>query len=80
MTLPFSSPYTNLPRSWSRLCNAFAYWQGDEISDASETFFDDIYQALGRVQQVLGSTDGIDFWVGETGELSLSYLLSSRPR
>ncbi|KAI9814662.1 MAG: glycoside hydrolase 3 protein [Phylliscum demangeonii] len=49
------------------LCNAFAYWQGQDINNASATFFDDIQQALGRVQSIRGSVDGVKFMVGETG-------------
>lgn len=45
-------------------CNAFAYWQGQEIKNASATFFDDIQQALGRAQSV---KKDIEFAVGETG-------------
>ena len=53
----------------SRLANAFGYWQGQEINNASATFFDDIGRALARVQSVKGSVDGIEFMVGETGKL-----------
>jgi glucan 1,3-beta-glucosidase len=28
---------------------------------------DDVDQALGHIQNVKGSTDGVEFWVGETG-------------
>ncbi|KAM9887336.1 hypothetical protein OXX79_013722, partial [Metschnikowia pulcherrima] len=46
--------------------NAFSYWQGQTMQNASYSFFDDIMQALQTIQTVKGSTD-IDFWVGETG-------------
>ncbi|QFZ29703.1 putative glucan 1,3-beta-glucosidase [Clavispora lusitaniae] len=46
--------------------NAFSYWQGQTMQNASYSFFDDIMQALQTIQGIKGSTD-IDFWVGETG-------------
>lgn len=46
--------------------NAFSYWQGQTSQNASYSFFDDIMQALQKIQTAKGSTD-IDFWVGETG-------------
>ncbi|KAK7678166.1 glycoside hydrolase 3 protein [Cerrena zonata] len=46
--------------------NAFSYWQGQTKQNASYSFFDDIMQALQKIQSAKGSTD-IDFWVGETG-------------
>lgn len=46
--------------------NAFSYWQGQTMQNASYSFFDDIMQALQTIQTVKGLTD-IDFWVGETG-------------
>lgn len=46
--------------------NAFSYWQGQTMANASYSFFDDIMQALQVIQTAKGSTD-IDFWVGETG-------------
>jgi len=49
------------------LANGFAYWQGQAIENASATYFDDIRQALGRVQSVSGSMTSIEFWTGETG-------------
>ncbi|CCD23099.1 glucan 1,3-beta-glucosidase NDAI_0B00650 [Naumovozyma dairenensis CBS 421] len=48
------------------MANAFSYWQGQVMSNASYSFFDDIMQALGTIQTAKGSTD-ISFWVGETG-------------
>jgi len=50
------------------MANAFAYWQGDNVgSGAVETYFDDIQQALGHIQDVTGSLEGFEFWNGETG-------------
>lgn len=48
------------------MANAFSYWQGQVMSNASYSFFDDIMQALQTIQSTKGSTD-ITFWVGETG-------------
>ena len=50
-----------------RLVNAFGYWQGQEISNASATYLDDLQQAFGVIQSVAGSTDKIELWNGETG-------------
>lgn len=46
--------------------NAFSYWQGQSMNNASYSFFDDIMQALQTIQTAKGSTD-LTFWVGETG-------------
>lgn len=46
--------------------NAFSYWQGQTMKNASYSFFDDIMQAMQTIQTIKGSTD-IEFWVGETG-------------
>lgn len=46
--------------------NAFSYWQGQSMNNASYSFFDDIMQALQTIQTLKGATD-IPFWVGETG-------------
>ncbi|AAS54148.2 AGL343Cp [Eremothecium gossypii ATCC 10895] len=48
------------------MANAFSYWQGQTMQNASYSFFDDIMQALQTVQTVKGSSD-ISFYVGETG-------------
>nr|POE47403.1 glucan 1,3-beta-glucosidase [Quercus suber] len=39
----------------------------DVDDGAVYTYFDDIQQALGRVQQMTGSLDQVEFWNGETG-------------
>lgn len=46
--------------------NAFSYWQGQAMNNASFSFVDDIMQAMQVIQTVKGS-DNLDFWVGETG-------------
>lgn len=48
------------------MANAFSYWQGQSMDNATYSFFDDIMQALQTIQSVKGSTD-VGFWVGETG-------------
>ena len=48
------------------LCNAFSYWQGQKMSNATGSFFDDIMQAFGRVQSQAGKK-APELWVGETG-------------
>lgn len=52
---------------FASMANAFSYWQAQEISNATEGYFDDIQQALSRVQSVSGSLTSIEFWTGETG-------------
>jgi len=49
------------------LVNAFAFWQGQAISNATATYFDDTMQALGHIQNVAGSIDSIQVMTGETG-------------
>ncbi|KAI7331308.1 putative glucan 1,3-beta-glucosidase [Hortaea werneckii] len=50
------------------MANAFSYWQGKQVGDGAEyTYFDDIQQALGHIQELSGSLDSIEFWNGETG-------------
>ncbi|KAI1641450.1 glucan 1,3-beta-glucosidase [Biscogniauxia mediterranea] len=49
------------------LCNAFSYWQGQLVSNATGSFYDDIYQAFGHIQEQAGGTDKVELWVGETG-------------
>ena len=47
--------------------NAFGYWQGQLISNATATYLDDLQQAFGHIQDVAGSTTSIELWNGETG-------------
>ncbi|GMG31065.1 unnamed protein product [Ambrosiozyma monospora] len=46
--------------------NAFSYWQGQNMQNASYSFFDDIMQALKVIETTKGTTD-LEFWIGETG-------------
>jgi glucan 1,3-beta-glucosidase len=50
------------------LVNGFSYWQGQTDANATASFFDDIMQAYGHIQQISGGVDKIELWVGETGE------------
>lgn len=58
-----------------RLINAFSYWQGQTIANATANFFDDMMQAIGTIQVAAGSTTaGPEIWVGETGtSISFSF-------
>ena len=49
------------------LANAFSYWQGQDIGNATASYFDDIQQAVGHIQEVSGSLDAIRIMNGETG-------------
>ncbi|OTB02903.1 glycoside hydrolase family 17 protein [Hypoxylon sp. CI-4A] len=49
------------------LTNAFSYWQGQTLSNATGSFYDDVFQAFGHIQETAGGTDKIELWVGETG-------------
>jgi glucan 1,3-beta-glucosidase len=49
------------------LANAFSYWQGQDIRNATATYFDDMMQAIGHIQEVSGSLDAIHVMTGETG-------------
>jgi len=46
------------------LANGFSYWQYQDISNATATYFDDMAQALAHVQDISGSVDGIHFMNG----------------
>jgi len=49
------------------LANAFSYWQGQDISNATATYFDDMQQAIGHIQELSGSLDAVHVMTGETG-------------
>lgn len=49
------------------LVNAFSYWQGQDISNATGSFYDSIFQAYARIEDIKGTNHGIERWVGETG-------------
>lgn len=50
-----------------RLVNAFAYWQGQQVSNATVTYLDDLQQAFAHIQELAGSVDAIEIWNGESG-------------
>jgi len=47
------------------LVNAFGFWQGQDISNATHQYFDDIMQAYAHIASVGGGS--IEVWTGETG-------------
>lgn len=50
------------------LANGFAYWQSQNIDNATNTYFDDMSQAMHHIQDVAGENkDKIRFGNGETG-------------
>ncbi|KAI9728669.1 MAG: glycoside hydrolase 3 protein [Chrysothrix sp. TS-e1954] len=49
------------------LVNAFGFWQGQKISNATATYFDDIFQAFNHIQSLSGSNMKPEIWNGETG-------------
>jgi hypothetical protein len=49
------------------LVNAFGFWQGQGIDNATHTYFDDIMQAFGRIEKLAGGPGKIEVWTGETG-------------
>ncbi|KAI1335332.1 glycoside hydrolase family 17 protein [Xylariaceae sp. FL0016] len=49
------------------LTNAFSYWQGQTLANATGSFYDDVFQAWAHIQEVAGGTDAVELWVGETG-------------
>jgi exo-beta-1,3-glucanase (GH17 family) len=50
------------------MVNAFAYWQGQTLSNATATYFDDLMQAFTHIQSVVGgASKGPELWNGETG-------------
>ncbi|GES59052.1 1,3-beta-glucanosyltransferase Bgt1 [Aspergillus terreus] len=50
------------------LANGFAYWQGQKIDNATNTYFDDMAQAKAHIEKVAGANaKNIRFGNGETG-------------
>lgn len=49
-----------------RLVNAFGYWQGQNINNATATYLDDLQQAIGQIQKSAG-LNTVEIWNGETG-------------
>jgi len=48
------------------LVNAFAFWQAQDINNATHQYFDDLMQAYRHIEQVSGGNK-IEVWNGETG-------------
>jgi glucan 1,3-beta-glucosidase len=49
------------------LVNAFAFWESVGINNATYTYFDNIKQAFGHIEDVAGGPGKIEVWTGETG-------------
>lgn len=50
------------------LINAFAFWQGDDIKNATHVYLDDMFQAITHIEKVAGGHDKApEIWNGETG-------------
>lgn len=47
--------------------NAFAFWQGEEIGNATATYLADLTRGFSRIQTLSGSLTAIEIWNGETG-------------
>jgi hypothetical protein len=50
----------------ARLVNAFGFWQGQEIANATHQYFDDIMQAYQHINTIAPGNQ-IELWTGETG-------------
>ncbi|KAI4282195.1 MAG: hypothetical protein L6R38_003107 [Xanthoria sp. 2 TBL-2021] len=48
------------------LVNAFGYWQGQDINNATATYLDDLQQAIGHIQDLAG-LNAVEIMNGETG-------------
>lgn len=55
---------SNIP---CRLVNAFAFWQGQDIGNATATYLDDLMQAYAHIEDTAGPDADIEIWNGETG-------------
>jgi len=50
------------------LANAFGFWQGESIENATHQYLDDIMQAYQHISSVVGGTANMpEVWTGETG-------------
>lgn len=59
--------------------NAFGYWQGQDIKNATATYLDDLMQAFVHIQKLAGSLDSIELWNGETGWPTTGLMSASFP-
>ncbi|KAL8673153.1 MAG: hypothetical protein Q9168_002417 [Polycauliona sp. 1 TL-2023] len=57
---------TSVPGVTFLLVNAFGYWQGVDIKKATETYLDDLQQAIGHIQDLAG-LNTVEIMNGETG-------------
>ncbi|KAL8839026.1 MAG: hypothetical protein Q9176_004702 [Flavoplaca citrina] len=56
----------SLPGTTFLLVNAFGYWQGMDITNATATYLDDLQQAIGHIQDLAG-LNTVEIMNGETG-------------
>lgn len=59
--------------------NAFGYWQGQDINNATATYLDDLMQAFVHIQKLAGSLVEIELWNGETGWPTTGFMSDSFP-
>ena len=62
-----ASHVTDMLTHRDSLCNGFSYWQGQDVNNATATYFDNMMQAIGHIQDVAGSVDAVHIMNGETG-------------
>ncbi|KAL9640641.1 MAG: hypothetical protein Q9204_000630 [Flavoplaca sp. TL-2023a] len=56
----------SVPGTTFLLVNAFGYWQGMDITNATATYLDDLQQAIGHIQDLAG-LNTVEIMNGETG-------------
>jgi glucan 1,3-beta-glucosidase len=49
------------------MINAFAFWQGAGGENATHVYLNDMFQAISHIEKVVGGSDKIEIWNGETG-------------
>lgn len=52
------------------MINAFAFWQGGAAGtdgNATKIYFDDVFQAMSKIESTVGGSDKVEIFVGETG-------------
>lgn len=51
------------------LVNAFGFWQGQDINNATHQYFDDVMQAFSHIEDLAAQVGtNPELWTGETGE------------
>lgn len=49
------------------MINAFAFWQGATMDNATHVYLDDMYQAIKHIEGKVGKDSMPEIWNGETG-------------